>query len=110
MSFKSYKFAFVLTLISLSNILLSQITTHNISTGIVTDCRAKFYDDGGITLPYQILGSGSGGTYTFQIVTGNPVITMTFNPLPTATQITIGDNITFYRQFPLIPANIISGP
>lgn len=92
------------------NVKAQVVPVYNISNATATDCRAKFYDDGGPNNLYLPLGGGSGGTFTFNIVTGNPVITLTFNPSPAQTQIIIGDNITFYSQYPLIPANIIAGP
>jgi gliding motility-associated-like protein len=102
---------FLLFFILCTQFVFSQVVPQiNISNFTANNCRAKFYDDGGPLSLYQALGAGSGGSYTFNIVTGNPVITLTFDPSPGATQIIIGDNITFYKQYPLIPANIISGP
>ena len=105
-----WKLIFLIFVLRISS-LFSQVTPqYNISNATATDCRAEFFDDGGPMALYQPLGGGSGGTYTFNIFTGNPVITLTFNPSPAETQIIIGDNITFYSQYPLIPANIIGGP
>lgn len=87
----------------------AQVPSYNMSNLTVTDCRGKFYDDGGPLNDYASVPP-TGVSYTFQIFTGNPVITMTFNPAAAQTQITLGDNLTFYSQLPLIPANIIAGP
>lgn len=99
----------ILFLLSFHIQLNAQVPSYNMGNMIVNDCRAKFYDDGGPTNDYASVPP-SGISYTFQIITGNPVITMTFNPSSAQTQIALGDNITFYKQFPLIPANIIAGP
>lgn len=77
----------------------------------VTDCRSFFYDDGQGTLPGQyasVLPSGS--SRTLVINTGNPLITMTFNPTnPIAPQIQIGDFIDFFTGFPPTAGNHIPG-
>lgn len=80
---------------------------YNMGTYTVTDCRAKFYDDGGPSQPYlSILNSTV--TKTLSIHVGVP-ITMTFNPLNTQTQIQAGDFISFYDG-PNAQSPLISGP
>src|ERR1041385_5261340 len=78
-------------------------------TGTVNDCRSFFYDDGGPTGSYNQV-SPSGSTETLVIITGNPLITMTFNPVsPAGTHIQIGDFIEFHSGFPATAGNLISG-
>jgi len=71
----------------------SQLPIHNMKTAIVTDCKAKFYDDGGPSSNYLVDPNNNPTTYTLQIFVGAP-ITMTFNPNATQTQ--VGDWIRFY--------------
>lgn len=87
--------------------LYSQIPNHNIGTYTVTDCRAKFYDNGGPILPYlSVLNTTT--THTFCIFVGSQ-ITMTFNPSPAQTQIQAGDFISFYNGA-TTGAPLIAGP
>ncbi|MBK9283940.1 MAG: gliding motility-associated C-terminal domain-containing protein [Sphingobacteriaceae bacterium] len=84
-----------------------QVPNHNIGTYTVTDCRAKFYDDGGPTQPYlSVLNTTT--THTFCIFIGSQ-ITMTFNPSPAQTQIQAGDFISFYNGA-TTGAPLIAGP
>lgn len=73
----------------------SQLPSYNIGTYTVTDCRAKFYDDGGPTGQYMsILNTTL--TYTMGVFVGSP-ITFTFSSNPNQTQIQPGDFIYFYN-------------
>lgn len=64
------------------------------TTGTVTDCRSKFYDDGGPTTNYaSILNTVV--TKTLTIFAGGP-ITMTFSPILGQTEIKVGDFIAFF--------------
>ncbi len=74
---------------------LAQIPSHNMGTYTVTDCRAKFYDDGGPTNPYlSVLNTVT--SHTLKVFVGSP-ITFTFSSNPTQTQIQAGDWIYFYN-------------
>jgi gliding motility-associated-like protein len=96
-------------LLGIAKQLPAQLNSYNMGTYTVTDCRAKFYDNGGPSADYISLPP-TGSSNTFVITTGNPLITMTFNPSQLQTKIQISDVISFYKQFPLIPANLIAGP
>ncbi|MCX8081401.1 MAG: hypothetical protein N3F09_09205, partial [Bacteroidia bacterium] len=73
----------------------AQIPSYNMGTYTVTDCRAKFYDDGGPTAPYNsVLNTVT--TYTLRVFVGSP-ITFTFSSNPNQTQIQAGDFISFYN-------------
>jgi gliding motility-associated-like protein len=106
MASKNKHILFLVVALVLAKLSFSQIPSYNMTTTTVYDCRAKFYDDGGPTSNYSTITGGR--SFTFQIVINTSNITMTFDPVPTVIQ--ISDTITFYSQFPLIPANIILGP
>jgi len=64
------------------------------ATGTVTDCRSKFYDDGGPTGNYASILNTS-VTKTLTIFAGGP-ITMTFSSVFGQCEVIVGDAITFY--------------
>ncbi len=108
MRIKKLGFLLLVIVSFLTKTLYSQLPVRLMGNATYNDCRAKFYDDGGLANDYSFTPGGS--TKTLQIITGHPVITMTFNPSGSFTEIKIGDVIKFHNAFPPTAGNQIAGP